>query len=202
VTQSPKNSHQIPLLEGDAKKAVEHRGGHLQIIASAGSGKTETVAQRVASLVAEGIDPSSIVAFTFTERAAEELKTRIRARVVHFAGEDTADKLGTMYVGTIHGFCYQLLTTYVGRFESFDVIDENQLAAFVQRQSNLLKIKDLDSSGTLFKGINKFRENLEVIENEMLDVELMPDNLKFSVKKFYEMLDEYHLLTFGQQIAW
>ena len=201
MTQSSKNSHQIPFLEGDAKKAVEHRGGHLQIIASAGSGKTETVAQRVASLVAEGIDPSSIVAFTFTERAAEELKARIRARVVHFAGEDTADKLGTMYVGTIHGFCYQLLTTYVGRFESFDVIDENQLAAFVQRQSNLLKIKDLDSSGTLFKGINKFRENLEVIENEMLDIELMPDNLKFSVKKFYEMLDEYHLLTFGQQIA-
>lgn len=191
----------IPTLIGDARKAIDHRGGHLQIIASAGSGKTETVAQRVASLVTEGVDPSSIVAFTFTERAAEELKTRIRARVVHFAGEDIADKLGTMYVGTIHGFCYQLLTTYVGRFESFDVIDENQLAAFVQRQSALLKVKDLDASRTLFKGINKFRENLEVIENEMLHVELMPENLKYSVKKFYEMLDEYHLLTFGQQIA-
>ena len=201
VTKIHKNGHQIPLLEGDAKKAVDHRVGHLQIIASAGSGKTETVAQRVASLVTEGVEPSSIVAFTFTERAAEELKSRIRARVVHFAGVDVADRLGPMYVGTIHGFCYQLLTTYVGRFESFDVIDENQLAAFVQRQSSFLKVKELDVSNTLFKGINIFRENLEVIENEMLDIELMPENLKFSVKKFYEMLDEYHLLTFGQQIA-
>ena len=191
----------IPKLEGEARKAVDHRGGHLQIIASAGSGKTETVAQRVASLVTDGEEPSSIVAFTFTERAAEELKNRIRARVVHYAGKEIADKLGSMYVGTIHGFCYQLLTTYVGRFESFDVIDENQLAAFVQRQSSMLKVKELDASGTLFKGINIFRENLEIIENEMLDIELMPENLKFSVKKFYEMLDEYHLLTFGQQVA-
>ena len=147
----------IPKLEGEARKAVDHRGGHLQIIASAGSGKTETVAQRVASLVTDGEEPSSIVAFTFTERAAEELKNRIRARVVHYAGKEIADKLGSMYVGTIHGFCYQLLTTYVGRFESFDVIDENQLAAFVQRQSSFLKVKELDVSNTLFKGINIFR---------------------------------------------
>jgi len=68
--QEPK----IPNLEGDAADAVSHRGGHIQIIASAGSGKTETVSQRIAGLVAEGVAPSEIVAFTFTEKAAEELK--------------------------------------------------------------------------------------------------------------------------------
>ena len=105
----------IPVLEGQAAEAVAFRGSHIQIIASAGSGKTETVSQRIAMLVAEGADPASIVAFTFTEKAAAELKERVRARVLHFAGQSQADKLGTMYVGTIHGFCYQLLTRYVGK---------------------------------------------------------------------------------------
>ena len=201
MANTPKQDSDIPSLTGDAAAAVAHRGGHLQIIASAGSGKTETVSQRIATLVAEGTEPGEIVAFTFTEKAAEELKSRIRARVQAFAGDAAADKLGNMYVGTIHGFCFQLLTKYVGKYESYDVMDENQLAAFVQRQSTLLKVKDLDPDGRQFKGISKFRENLDVIENEMLGTEVLPDNLKFSVEKFYSLMDEYRLLTFGQQIA-
>jgi DNA helicase-2/ATP-dependent DNA helicase PcrA len=195
--QEPK----IPNLEGDAADAVSHRGGHIQIIASAGSGKTETVSQRIAGLVAEGVAPSEIVAFTFTEKAAEELKSRIRDRVEAFAGQAVADKLGNMYVGTIHGFCFQLLTKYVGKYESYDVMDENQLAAFIQRQSHFLKVKELDPGGGLFRGIIRFRENLDVVEKEMLQTELLPDNLRFSIERFYEMTDEYRLLTFGQQIA-
>jgi superfamily I DNA/RNA helicase len=68
-------------LEDDALKAVVHFGSHLQIIASAGCGKTEVVAQRFAELMADGVDPAGIIAVTFTERAAEELKTGISARV-------------------------------------------------------------------------------------------------------------------------
>jgi DNA helicase-2/ATP-dependent DNA helicase PcrA len=48
------SAHGIPTLEGEAANAVAHRGGHLQIIAAAGSGKTEVVSQRVAALIAEG----------------------------------------------------------------------------------------------------------------------------------------------------
>ena len=66
-----------PILEGESLRAVEHRGSHVQIIASAGSGKTEVVSQRVVSLLAEGVPAREIVAFTFTERAAKELKFRI-----------------------------------------------------------------------------------------------------------------------------
>jgi len=66
----------IPILDGDALRAVHHRGSHMQIIACAGSGKTEVVAQRVADLLADGADARSIIAFTFTEQAAEELKAR------------------------------------------------------------------------------------------------------------------------------
>jgi len=199
---SDKNENlDIPVLEGQAAAAVAHRGSHMQIIASAGSGKTETVAQRIAILVAEGIDPAKIVAFTFTEKAAAELKERIRARVLHFAGQGQSDKLGTMYVGTIHGFCYQLLTRYVGKYEAYDVIDENQLAAFLQRQQNFLNLKELSPKNGAFDGLKRFRRNLDVVENEMLDMEVVPEPLRAKIEQFYVMLDEFRLLTFGQQIA-
>lgn len=58
-----------PVLRGPSLAAVEHRGGHLQIIASAGSGKTEVVSQRIADLLAGGALPGQIVAFTFNEAA-------------------------------------------------------------------------------------------------------------------------------------
>jgi DNA helicase-2/ATP-dependent DNA helicase PcrA len=192
---------EIPTLEGQAALAVDHRGSHIQIIASAGSGKTETVSQRVAKLVAEGVDCSKIVAFTFTEKAAAELKERIRARVAYFAGQAAADKLGTMYVGTIHGFCYQLLTRYIGKYEAYDVVDENQLGAFLQRQASFLNLKEFSSKSQLFDGISRFRRALEVVENEMLDLELLPEDLATTIKQFYQMLDDYRMLTFGQQIS-
>jgi DNA helicase-2/ATP-dependent DNA helicase PcrA len=95
-------SSAAPRLEGDAQAAVLHRGSHLQIIASADSGKTEVVAQRFAQLMADGADPAGIIAFTFTERAADELKARISARVEERLGPASLDKLGAAFVGTIH----------------------------------------------------------------------------------------------------
>lgn len=191
----------IPTLTGDAAAAVAHRGSHIQIIASAGSGKTETVSQRIATLIAEGIAPERIVAFTFTERAAEELKVRIRARVEHFAGAQAADRLGTMYVGTIHGYCFQLLTTYVTKYESYGVLDEKQQTAFMQRHSYELEVKTLDKRNQLFSGIAGLRGALDVVENEMLDTSLLPENLSKSIAKFYELLDKHRMLTFGRQIT-
>jgi hypothetical protein len=90
-----------PVLEGDARRAVEHRGSHMQIIACAGSGKTEVVAQRVADLIASGTDPAGIIAFTLTERAAEELKARISAWVDQRLGAGALDRLGAAFVGTM-----------------------------------------------------------------------------------------------------
>lgn len=80
--------------------------GNLQLIACAGSGKTEVVGQRVAALLktgpSSGIAPRNIVAFTFTEKAAAELKDRIVTRVAEVVGE--VNGMAEMYVGTIHGF--------------------------------------------------------------------------------------------------
>jgi DNA helicase-2/ATP-dependent DNA helicase PcrA len=81
------------VLTGQALAAVEHRGSHLQIIAAAGSGKTEVVSQRVASLLADGVAARSIVAFTFTEKAAAELKERITQRVQTRLGAESVGLL-------------------------------------------------------------------------------------------------------------
>src|SRR5687768_17137214 len=98
----PTDTAQFPELAGDALSAVQHRGSHLQIIAGAGSGKTEVVAQRVVDLLAGGTPAESIVAFTFTERAAEELKARIARRVEDRLGREALDRLTNLFVGTIH----------------------------------------------------------------------------------------------------
>src|SRR5688500_245076 len=92
------------------QKAIEHEGRNLQLIACAGSGKTEVVARRVVHLLTPGkgsLAPRNIVAFTFTDKAAAELKERIIARTRHALGD--VNGLAEMFVGTIHAFCLELL---------------------------------------------------------------------------------------------
>lgn len=82
------------------REAIGHHDGNLQLIACAGSGKTEVVARRVAGLIAAGrAGPGNIVAFTFTEKAAAELKDRIQARCRAALGQ--VHGMAEMYVGTI-----------------------------------------------------------------------------------------------------
>lgn len=191
----------IPTLEGDAAAAVAHRGSHLQIIAAAGSGKTEVVAQRVAQLIASDAEPRGIVAFTFTEKAAAELKERIRLRVTARLGEDAGDSLGQLQVSTIHAFCFRLLQTYVPRFEAYSLIDENQLVALMTREGSRLGLKQF-GGGKLFAGITTFLRSIDVLENELIPTsELPPGDFRDAAEAYYATLDRYRVLTFGQQIV-
>jgi DNA helicase-2/ATP-dependent DNA helicase PcrA len=189
-----------PRLTGDARDAVLHRGSHLQIIASAGSGKTEVVAQRVASLMADGVDPAGIIAFTFTERAADELKARISARVAEILGPESLDRLGAAFVGTIHAYGFRFLQQHVARYETYDVLDEKRLTAFLTREAPRLHLKDL-AGGRLFASIKLFLANLEVVENELLAAEDLDEPFRGMVTGFYDLLDQFRLLTYGQLIA-
>jgi DNA helicase-2/ATP-dependent DNA helicase PcrA len=190
-----------PELMGEALAAVEHRGSHLQIIAAAGSGKTEVVSQRVASILAEGTPARSVVAFTFTERAAEELKNRIAARVEHRMGQAALDMLGGLFVGTIHAYCFRLLQQHVPRYETYDVLDDNQLTAFLTREAQQLSIKNLDDRSRLFASIEAFLRSVDVVENELIDPDAVPDPFGTVLRDYYAMLDKYRLLTYGQQIV-
>jgi ATP-dependent DNA helicase UvrD/PcrA len=188
-----------PRLRGDALRAVRHRGSHLQIIASAGSGKTEVVAQRVADLFASGVEPSALVAFTFTERAAEALKSRIELRVAERLGPAFLDRINGCFVGTIHAYCFRLLQQHVPRYETYDVLDEHRLAAFVTREANRIGIKSL--TGRLFSSIQVFLANVDVVDNELLQVDQLEDPFREMVERFHAQLEQYRLLTYGQLIA-
>ncbi|WP_423917877.1 ATP-dependent helicase [Candidatus Poriferisodalis sp.] len=189
-----------PRLSGEALKAVKHRGTHLQIIASAGSGKTEVVSQRVADLLTDGVRPDGIVAFTFTERAAGELKERIELRVVDRMGPASIDRLNGLSVGTIHAYCFRLLQSHVPEYENFDVLDENQLTAFACREANRLGLRQFDPDNRLFRSVARFLENVEVVDNELLDVDTLPEDFRSVLTDYYVALDRYRLLTYGQQI--
>lgn len=106
----------------EQEKVIAHRGGHLQVIACAGAGKTEAISRRVAALITEGVEPTQIVAFTFTERAAASLKNRITKRIAEAKGPEFLDRLGPMYIGTIHAYCLRLLHDHVPEFGDFDIV--------------------------------------------------------------------------------
>jgi len=129
-------------------KAINHPIENLQLIACAGSGKTEVVARRIAYLLNPknkgALLPRNIVAFTFTEKAAAELKDRILSRVKEAHGD--IHGLVEMYVGTIHAFCLDLLMTEVPEYLKYGVLNEVQQILFVNRhsrQSGLTQSTDL-----------------------------------------------------------
>lgn len=122
-------------LTSKQQEVIQSQARRLLVVAGAGSGKTEVMARRVAWWVAaEGVSRDSIVAFTFTEAAAEELKFRIRHHIQRVTPKDDDVTLGGMYVGTIHGFCLrQLRELDPDSYHNFDVIDEGARHALVQR---------------------------------------------------------------------
>ena len=194
-----------PVLEGDALAAVRHRGTHMQIIAAAGSGKTEVVSQRVVDLLAEGVAARGIVAFTFTERAAEELKNRINRRVEERLGRTALD-LARRTVRRHHPrvLLSSSSSSTVPRLpETYDVLDDNQLTAFLTREANRLAIRQLDPAGRdrLFAAIEAFLKSVDVVENELLDPTAMPEPFQTVLTDYFTALERYRLLTYGQQIV-
>jgi len=185
----------------EQRRAIEFSDGHLQIIACAGSGKTETVAKKCASLLGKGVKPEEIVAFTFTERAAEELKSRIEEHVKETLGPEFLDLLNPMFVGTIHSFCLRLLQESIPKFSLFDALDQHRLAGFLSREFEPLGLQKL-GTGKQWQTIALFFDNTEVVENELLTLEQLGHNaFRDCYKRFCEALQAFRLLTFGQMIA-
>ena len=159
-------------------QAINHEGGNLLILACAGSGKTETLARRIASMVKKGAERASIVAFTFTDHAAEELKHRIRAKLEEAIPEEPS--LGDMYVGTIHSFCLRVLREWKPEYRRYEVMDETRQAALTA--ANFVRFEDSDSgigldrlrsrtrSNTYSETLKRFINTLNVIHQQQLDV--------------------------------
>jgi DNA helicase-2/ATP-dependent DNA helicase PcrA len=114
-------------------QATDHKDGNLQLIACAGSGKTEVVARRVVTLLRSGLKPANIIAFTYTDKAVAELKERLVTHYLEEIGNVTG--MLEMYIGTIHAFCLDLLRTEVSKFLKLEVLNEVQQPLFIDRHS-------------------------------------------------------------------
>jgi DNA helicase-2/ATP-dependent DNA helicase PcrA len=117
------------------REAVNHIDGPLLVLAGAGSGKTRVITRRVANLLAAGIPAESILALTFTNKAAGEMRERIEALVPH----------SRVWVGTFHGFCARLLRKYatlVGIDPSFSIYDQNDRVRAIKEVMEPLDAED------------------------------------------------------------
>ena len=112
------------------REAVLHEGGPLVVFAGAGSGKTRVITHRVAYLVNErGVTPWNILAVTFTNKAAQEMKERLKALI-------GASATQALWVGTFHATCARLLRKYSETFgvkRDFTIYDQNDSLALVRR---------------------------------------------------------------------
>jgi DNA helicase-2/ATP-dependent DNA helicase PcrA len=115
--------------------AVVHRGGPLLVVAGAGSGKTRVLTHRIAHLIDEGMSPFEILAITFTNKAAAEMKDRVG----HLVGP-VAER---MWVSTFHAACVRILRRdaerlgFPARFSIYDQADAVRLTGYVLRDLNL-----------------------------------------------------------------
>ena len=185
----------------DQESAISHRKGNLLILACAGSGKTEVVSRRIALLVSEGIPKKSIIAFTFTERAARELKLRIRTHLEKELPDDPA--LGDMYVGTIHSFCLQLLKEIDPNYRKFEVMDEARQAALIMTNFHhfpdstspglgLNHLRDRTRSGGYWDTVSVFLNTLNVVHQKQIDANGISDKpLKEALLRYEEVAHGY-----------
>ena len=122
-------------LNPDQLDAVVHRGGPLLVVAGAGSGKTRVLTHRIAHLIHDGVPPSSILAITFTNKAADEMKHRVAALV--------GPMVKAMWVCTFHSACVRILRAhgdalgYPRTFSIYDQADAQRLAGYVIRDLGL-----------------------------------------------------------------
>lgn len=126
----------LELLNKEQKEAVLTLNGPLQILAGAGSGKTRVITYRIAKLIENGIYPGEILALTFTNKAAKEMKTRL---------EDLLNNdVNSMWIGTFHSMCLRILRRYIDRlgytnnFVVYDSYDQTTLLKECMKQANVI----------------------------------------------------------------
>ena len=178
----------------EAQKApVIQKDGPLIVVAGAGSGKTRVLTYRIAYLMDQGVDPFSILALTFTNKAAREMKDRI-SKVV---GQSEAMNL---WMGTFHSVFARILRAesnklgYPSNFTIYDTQDSERLISSIIKEKNY--DKDLYKYKQIRSRISTFKNNLITVKAYFSNPELMEFDLMSKRPKIGEIYKEYVERTF------
>ena len=142
-------------LNPEQQRAATHESGPLLILAGAGTGKTRTIVARITWLVSTGVDPAKILAVTFTNKAAREMKERIKGMIDDKASEITAC--------TFHALCVRILradAVKIGYKNNFTIFDEGDQLGLIKKVINRVTAKDEKLDPGLAKNlISKAKNN-------------------------------------------
>ncbi|HEX3433548.1 MAG TPA: UvrD-helicase domain-containing protein, partial [Solirubrobacteraceae bacterium] len=141
---------EVRALTEEQQDAVARRSESLLVSAAAGSGKTSVLVERfVAAVRDDGLAPGRILAITFTERAAGELRERVRDRLLELGDRQAARDTEAAFVGTFHGFCARLLRAHpfaAGLDPDFAILDEG-LAGRLREQAFAGALREFLAAG-------------------------------------------------------
>ena len=175
-------------LNKEQKEAVQTTAGPLLILAGAGSGKTKVLTSRIAYLIQKGVRPQNILAVTFTNKAAKEMKARLGSMI----GENTVKY---MWVGTFHGICGRILRENVDRYtfpsgkkldKNFTIYDDNDTNAVLKQAIKKLNIDDKIYQPKLVKSV------ISNAKNKMQDAYTFATFARdFKSQKIAQIYEEY-----------
>lgn len=167
------------------------------VLAAAGSGKTRTLVHLLAADLFSGISAEQIIAFTFTEKAADELLARVHTLVRrHMPDID----LNGMYVGTIHAWCLQYLIEQ-SDYYGYTPLDELHVDTLASRLYDSLGLAE--TYGQPYpRALPKFLADLEIFYNECLTLSEVPEAIRGSLGNFLNVLRSNRLITFGDMIRY
>jgi len=144
------------------REAIEHVHGPMLVLAGAGTGKTTVLIQRIANLIREGdARPNEILALTYTENAADEMKTRVRAELK----DANLDGLQTC---TFHAWCDALLQR---RGAAFRVLDEKDLWVYLRRRIRDLRLKHFVRAANVSQFLDDLLEFMRRCQDELVGPE-------------------------------
>lgn len=187
----------------EQEKAFNTIDDDLQIIACAGSGKTEVISKRIINILKSGKGkPENIIAFTYTEKAAGELKNRIYELVKSELPE--LKGMAEMYVGTIHGWCFKILQEHDYEYQKFSVLDEIRLKLFVDKNYKIIGMKDIHKLDKpeipmkMFVDTDRFIQIMNIVsEARVKEGYDIPANIKEAREKYERTLKQNGYLDFS-----
>ena len=161
--------------------------GPMIVIAGAGSGKTRVLTYKIAYLMTEGVDPFNILALTFTNKAAKEMKERIATIV--------GNEAKNLWMGTFHSVFARILRTeahkigYTSNFTIYDSDDSQKLVSRIIKEFNL--DKDQYKYKSIFSRISSMKNSFITPNNYLNNEELLLSDKISNRSKFYQIYNEY-----------